>query len=233
MTFPELKVSMVAAVLVAACTSAGWLQAQDVRVELGNQPLLNNPVLVGAPSVATASLPPLATAEANSEFGQQVLISREATWHPWYVQVEAQGYYTDNAALAPREVEDFFLQYGVTASYRNRIHGRWNFEATLQQEFIRYDRFDSLDFDIAKLRTGVSAKVGWPADATFLLRYKLNYLMEAGFGSEIMTSHSIAAGLKSWRLQGGQRFYLGATSEPDVSATPDIALRHEHALVAG
>ncbi len=179
-------------------------------------------------------LAPLPNAAANSEFGEQVLVVRQAVWDPWRFDSEVSGFYTDNAALAPHRVEDFFMETGLGATYRNRISGPWSLEASLRQAFIRYDRFDSLSFDLTKARAGLAYKAGWLADASFTLRYQFDYLSEPEFGSHLLDTHSLALGLvKSWKLGNGQQVFWGLVSEPELVANPDVALRHRHALYAG
>jgi hypothetical protein len=179
-------------------------------------------------------LTPITSPEANAEFGEQIVIVRQATWDPWKFTFDANGFFTDNVALAPRRVEDFFLETGVGASYINRIKGPWTLESSLRQDFIRYDRFDSLDFDITKFRTGIYYKASWLANTTFQLRYKFDYLTEAGFGSQLLTTQSIALTLlNSWKLRRGQRVFLALNTEPGLLADPELALRHEHSVVGG
>lgn len=178
-------------------------------------------------------LPPLQSPEAEAEFGSLVVLQRQAVFDPWHVRLKMQGFHTDNVALAPREVEDYFMRYGAELSYSNRLAGSWNFEAALEQDFIRYDRFTSLDYDMTSAMTGVSTKLSWLAGATFALRYYFEYLTESGFGEEITTGHSLYAGLfKSWSLGGGHRLQLGLTSQPELHTDPDFARRHEHAAFA-
>lgn len=175
-----------------------------------------------------------ASASANGEFGDQVIIVRQAIWEPWRFEIDTHGFYTDNAALAPTRVGDTFMQSGLGVSYSNRIRGPWSFEASLRQDFIRYDQYNALDFDLTKFRTGVSHKADWLGGASFLLRYQFDYLSEPGFGSRLLESHSIALSLvKSWKIARGQRLFMGLSSEPNIATNPDLALRHQHAAFAG
>ncbi len=206
----------------------------DSRVDIARDSLRFAATLSDPTSDEKKKLAPIANAEANNEFGDQVLIVRQAAWNPWRFEIDTHGFFTDNAALAPTRVDDFFMQSGLGVSYSNGIQGPWSFEASLRQDFIRYDQYNSLDFDLTKFRTGLSYKADWLGGAIFLLRYQFDHLSEPGFGSRLLDSHSMALSLvKSWKIAGGQRLFMGLSSEPNLAANPDLALRHQHAAFAG
>ncbi|MCX6856300.1 MAG: hypothetical protein NTV80_15505 [Verrucomicrobia bacterium] len=206
----------------------------DARVDVARDSLRFAAGLTDPTSDGKKKLKPIASTEANNEFGDQVLIVRQAAWEPWRFEISTNGFYTDNAALAPTRVSDFFMQSGAGLSYNNRIQGPWSFEASLRQDFIRYERYNSLDFDLTKFRTGLGYKADWLGGASFLLRYQFDHLSEPGFGSRLLDSHSVSLSLiKSWKVAKGQRLFMGLSTEPNLAATPDLALRHQHAAFAG
>ncbi|MBL9113457.1 MAG: hypothetical protein JNJ83_00505 [Verrucomicrobiaceae bacterium] len=172
--------------------------------------------------------------DPNGEFGDQVVVRSRAAFDPWRVEVDVQGFFTDNVALAPTEVEDFFLRTGANVRYLNRIASDWTAEFGLGQEFIRYDRFSSLNFDKTNLNVGIATRLSFLGGATALVRYDFDNLTEEGFGDSIFTSHAITVGLiKSWKIGDAHKFTLGAISEPDLAVDPDISVRHEHGLHVG
>jgi hypothetical protein len=170
----------------------------------------------------------------TSEFGELVVMKEQsAAFDPWRARLSMQGFYTDNAALAPREEPDFFIHGRLDVSYVNRLSGAWNFEAQLSQDWLRYDKFDSLDFDIAGFRTGVFTKLPWLASATFSLSYDLLHISEAGWGDAITTSNAITAAIhKSWAVAAGQTLQFGLASQPEFHTEPDFAQRHDHSTYA-
>jgi len=209
-------------------------QEADARAVQARESVMTSTQAREMRSEPGVSLAPIASPEAQKEFGEQVVIRREASFDPWKVELDVQGFHTDNVALAPRRVEDFFLRTGLEVSYTNRLGGGWNAEFLLGQDALRYDQFSSLNFDRSRAAMGLSTKLSWLGGATLLARYQFDHLMEEGFGSSIMTTHSILAGvIKSWRVGDKQRFHLGYLSEPDLYVDPDIAVRHEHGLHAG
>lgn len=218
---------------VISSSGPALAQVEAARAEIARESATASR-LIREPRSETSGVAPLPSAEANAEFGEMVVIQKQAAFDPWRVEFDIQGDYTDNVALAPRRVDDYILRAGVEASYLNRIAGNWSAEITLGQDFVRYDQYDSLDFDMSKVSAGVATKLPWLGNATLLARYQFEYLTESGFGSRILSSQSMTFGLiKSWKVADGQRLYLGFLSEPDISVDPEISLRHENGLYAG
>jgi hypothetical protein len=175
----------------------------------------------------------LSQSTEDSEFGQMVVIQERASFDPWRARLSVQGFHTDNAALAPVQVKDYFMHYRAELAYVNRLNSTWNFEAQLSQDFLRYDRFSSLDFDITGARAGLATKLAWLGDATFSLSYDLHHLTEAGFGDRITTSHAMTATLfQSWNLGHGQKLLAGILSQPEFHTEPAFAQRHDHGVYA-
>jgi hypothetical protein len=226
---PILAMSMACSVI----NSSDLLAQGEARSEIARESATASQA-PREPRQAQTSPVDRAQTEVPSEFGETVVIQKQAAFDPWRVDVDVQAYHTDNVALAPRRVEDWFFRTGVEVSYLNRITDGWNAEFFLGQDFIRYDRFDALDFDITKAGAGVSAKLNWLGGATFLARYQFEYLADPGWSGRILSSHSVTAGLfKTWRLSSSHRVYAGLLVEPDLAVDPSISLRHENAVHAG
>jgi len=226
---PSVVVSMVCA---AMCPSYIHAQA-EARSQIARDSA-DATSLPREPRQTPGSGTSASTAGAASEFGETVIIQKQAAFDPWRVEVDMQAYHTDNVALAPRRVEDWFFRAGLDVSYLNKLAGGWNAEFFLGQDFIRYDRFDALDFEMTRAGLGLSSRLPWLGNTTFLVRYQFEYLAEPGWSGRILSSHSITAGLiKSWKIAEGQRIYVGFLTEPDLAVDPDISVRHENGLHAG
>lgn len=224
------------ALLVVALIS-GTCIAQEVRTEIARQPL--PPTLrqrtdaENTQRVATPIEQP-SSPDAASEFGEQVVLMRQAQWDPWSVDAGVSLFFTDNVALAPRAVEDWFMKYDLGVGYTNRIGGPWSMEVTLAQAMVRYDQFDALDFDLTRATAGITYEASWLSDASFFLRYQFYRITDAGFGDEILRNHSLSVGVqKIWKVSKGQQLFFGLSSDPSLEATPAIAERHEHAAFGG
>lgn len=218
-------------------TAALPLVAQEVRTEIARQPMPpqlrslrpgEEPQRIATPIEAPSS------ADAASEFGEQVVLIRQAQWEPWHADAGVAGFFTDNVALAPNRVQDFFMKYDVAVGYVNRISGPWSMDVTLSQSFFRYDKFDALDFDLTRAGAGIAYQADWLGDASFFLRYNFYELTKAGFGAQIARIHTLSAGVqKIWKVSQGQQLFLGLASEPSLDATPAVAQRHEHSIFGG
>lgn len=211
--------------------------AQEVRTEIARQPL--PPTLRQRASaedtqrVATPIEQP-SSPDAASEFGEQVVLMRHAQWNPWSVEAGVSLFFTDNVALAPRAVEDWFMKYDMGVGYTNRITGPWSMEVSLAQALVRYDQFDALDFDLTRASAGIAYEASWLSDASFFLRYQFYRITDAGFGDEILRNHSLSVGVqKVWKVSTGQQLFFGLSSDPSLEAAPSIAERHEHAVFGG
>ena len=211
--------------------------AQEARTEIARQPLppqlrahgpTAEPERISTPILAPSS------AEPASEFGEQLVLIRQAQWEPWHCDAGVSGFFTDNVALAPNRVQDFFLKYDVSLGYVNRIGGPWSMDVSLNQSFLRYDQFNSLDFDLTRADAGISYQASWLGDASFFVRYTFYRLTTPGFGDEILNSHSASFGVqKVWKISQGQQLFFGVGTEPSLAVEPAIAKRDEHSAFGG
>ncbi len=224
-------------VIALATTVAGFATAQEIRTEIARQPLppqLRNFGPVTAPERISTPIADPSSADAASEFGEQVVLIRQAQWDPWRSDIGVTGYFTDNVALAPHRVQDFFLKYDVGVGYSNRIAGNWSTDLALTQSFLRYDQFNSLDFDLSRADVGVAYKAAALGDASLFLRYTFYRIASAGFGDEVLHNHSASLGIqKIWKVSQGQQLFFGLATEPSLAAVPAIARRDEQSAFGG
>lgn len=222
--------------LLALCLASASALAQEARTEIARQPMppqIRNRAVTEPDRVATPIEAP-SSPDAASEFGEQVVLVRNAQWDPWRADAGVSCFFTDNVALAPNRVEDWFMKYDVDVGYTNRISGPWSVDVSLAQSFVRYDEFDALDFDLLRADAGVSYQADWLADANLFLRYSFYRITGPGYGHEIMRNHSLAIGVqKIWKIAQGQQLFFGIGSEPSLDATPAVAQRHEHSVFGG
>lgn len=211
--------------------------AQEVRTEIARQPLPPTLRQRSSPEDTQRIASPIeqpSSPEAAAEFGEQLVLTRQAQWDPWSVDAGVSLFFTDNVALAPRAVEDWFLKYDLGVGYTNRIGGPWSLEVSIAQAMVRYDQFDALDFDLTRGIAGVAYEASWLGDASLFLRYQFYRITDAGFGDEILRNHSLSVGLqKIWKVSQGQQLFFGVSSDPCLEATPVVAERHEHATFGG
>ncbi len=184
---------------------------------------------------ATAPLPGARARGAETEFGEQRIVQRRAHVEPWSASAGVDLYHTDNAALTPaNEQQDWYLRYGFTAAYTNRVKGPVFFDVSLQHYLFRYAEYDILDFDLTRLETGFLLQLPWLADSFFASRYRLEYLTEPGMGSALFTNHTVDLSLqKVWKISRGQQLFAGASANLALATDPGGGARDEYALSAG
>ncbi len=171
----------------------------------------------------------------GSEFGEQWIVQRRAHVEPWSASGDLQVLHTDNAALTPvNEQEDWYLRYGVSVSYTNRVKGPLFLDVSVQQFFFRYGEFDILDFDFLRFQGGALLQAPWLFDAFFFARYHLQRITESGLGSTLFTSHSAEIGLqKVWRVRRGQQVFAALSADLALGADPKASERNEYSLTLG
>jgi hypothetical protein len=201
--------------LIPALSSFSQDAVQQVETSRQSADAVGASVQAAAPQASAQAGRTASQSAEDAEFGQMIVIQERASFDPWRARLSIQGFHTDNAALAPVQVEDYFMHYRAELAYVNRLSSSWNFEAQVSQDFLRYDHFSSLDFDITAARAGVATKLSWLA----------------GFGDRITTSHAITATLfHSWSLGQRQRLTAGLLSQPEFHTEPAFAQRHDHGL---
>ncbi len=226
--------SLVTTVLLAAVLPS---LSQEARTEIARQPLppmLRTRAPATEPERKAETIPSPSSPEAASEFGEQVVLVRQAQWDPWRADASVSAFYTDNVALAPHRVDDWFMKYDVAVGYTNRIEGPWTLDANLTQSFVRYDQFDALDFDLLRAEAGVSYEADWLWDASVFARYSFYRITGPGYGKELLHQHSISVGVqKVWKVSQGQQLFAGIATEPSLEAVPSVAQRNEHSAFGG
>ena len=190
----------------------------------------------GNPSVASpASAASYAAETAESEFGEQRILQRRAHVEPWSASAGIDLFRTDNVALTSKgEQDDWYLRYGMAASYTNRVRGPLFFDVSLQHYLFRYSEFDVLDFDLTRLDTGFLLQLPKLADTFFFGRYRLEYLTSPGFGDDLLTNHTADFGLqKIWKVSRGQQVFAHLSAAPVLSTDPGSSARDEYSVSLG
>jgi hypothetical protein len=171
----------------------------------------------------------------DNEFGVQQIVERKAHVEPWSVVADVQLFNTDNVALTPTSQQrDWYLRYGLAVSYTNRIKGPLFIDLSLEQYLFRYDRFDSLNFDLTHFQGGLLVQAPWLANALFYARYDLTRIAEPDFGTAHFTSHMLdLGGQKVWKISRGQQIFAGAMASVNLETVPAISSRSEFSVTMG
>lgn len=171
----------------------------------------------------------------GAEFGEQHIVQRRAHPEPWSASTSADLFYTDNVALTSiSRQDDWYLRYGATVGYTNRVRGPFFVDLSLQQYFFRYQKFDSLDFDLTRFEASMLMETPWQTDGFFFVRYRLERLNETGWGSALFTQHFAEVGLqKVWKIRRGQQLFAGLAADLALDTDPRAGARNEYSLSIG
>lgn len=167
--------------------------------------------------------------DGDDEYGEQRVLLRRATWAPWTIEVDAQVFWTDNVALASRNIEsDTYLRAGFRAGYSNRVFGNLFVSLGWDYHTVRHSQFPELDFDLGRADASAMLMLPKLKDAFLIARYSFLRLMEAGVGSELYDDHVLSLGLqKIWKISRGQQVFAGIYGDWSTLPDPWPAGRHE------
>ncbi len=171
----------------------------------------------------------------GAEFGEQRILQRHAQVDPWSAVVDLQVFHTDNAGLTSVGREsDSYMRYGAAVSYTNRIAGPLFIDLSLQQAAFRYSEFDVLDFDLSRAEAGLLFQTAGRLDLLLVARYRFERIMEADWGSALLTTHSAELGVqKIWKIRRGQRLSAGLFATLPFETDPRPAERFEYSASLG
>ncbi|MDG2123407.1 MAG: hypothetical protein P8J87_06910 [Verrucomicrobiales bacterium] len=199
------------------------------------------PVLPGTTENAgSPRLPAAPSLSPTSDYGEQEVLVPAGKPDVFNLGINAGFDFQSNAPLSPFDQESDTL-WRQSASLRATVplSPALYFDAGLQQQTLRYDEFEFLDFD----RIDTGARLLWalpgnlPAPlAGSILSFSAAYyrLSEAGHpGDELLTDTSIGLGLlRIFSLNRNQNILVSTTADVSVDTTNDLAQRHEYAAVS-
>lgn len=221
-------------VIAAFCHSAAFGQLDRSRLNEGVKDLGNGPTIGESQDLSTLRLDQenafAPESPGDSDLGTQ-LILKNAQKDKWFrAYADLSGFWTNNAANTPIfEVEDWFWNGRIGFGYQPRITNRLYADFDFQQQIIRYDQFDLLDYESMDLSASLLYVEPRLSNALFFAQF--NYLRITGddFGEELLNSFSVKAGVQKVflinRLNSVQISILG---DWDVSTDLDQLFRDQY-----
>jgi len=221
-------------VVAALCHSVAMGQLDRSRLNEGVKDLGNGPTLGESQDLNTLRLDEenafAPQSPGDSDLGTQ-LILKNAQKEDWFrAYADLSGFWTNNAANTPIfEVEDWFWNGRIGFGYQPRITKRLYADFDFQQQIIRYDQFDLLNYESMDLSASLLYVEPRLSNALFFAQF--NYLRITGddFGEELLNSFSVKAGVQKIflinRLNSVQISILG---DWDVSTDLDQLFRNQY-----
>jgi hypothetical protein len=172
--------------------------------------------------------------EGDPDLGMQQILKRNEKYQPFRVSGSTELSYTDNVGLVKKGAQgDAYFVGSVEAAWVPKITESFYAEASVRQQFFRYDKFDGLDFDSLNLGAGLTYYWKDLANMASTVRYNYNRLTDGDEGKEFFRNHQLSAGLNKTFAHTRNLFtFVDATAQFSLS-DPYDAQRWEYALTGG
>lgn len=179
----------------------------------------------------------------DREFGQQS-ISGLVRQKPqqFLVSLEASGFFTSNAALAPGpESSDWVGRTGLRGAWFPKLTENINLLAMASYSLWRYADLQQLDFDDFGSQIGLQYHQGRGELAGGISRFNVwaQYRYQRltspwNWGNRLYENHFLETGLrKGWLLSPSVSVWLGGNAAVSVEGAPSDLRRHEYSTQAG
>lgn len=171
----------------------------------------------------------------DSDLGLQMILKRQERARMFWILANAGFFATDNAArLASNEQDDVYFSsiFGIGA--QPSLGNNWFLNASLTQEFYRYDKYDFLDFESTEAGVGVIKVFPEWHNVVAGLNYGYRRFTAGDFSEETYLRHGPSLTVqKVFVIDRKNSFYVSGNADFDVVADPDVLERFEYAAQAG
>jgi hypothetical protein len=181
----------------------------------------------------------------DSEFGViEEVTFRKSNWEPWRISASGDVHYLDNIRsidqFAPTlagflaEDDDFVFRSGLSIEYTPLITDNLFFDATLTQDFYRFDELDRLDFDYFSGDLGLIYVVQSLRDLQLFARYRYEHVETATFDGRIYSRNLAEIGAQQvYRFAPGQSVFGAVKGQFDLNTNPGVAGYDEYTAHLG
>ena len=226
--------------LVGAPVARGQSLVQD-RVSI-DQTLQGAARMSGQERFTWSASPDEASSLLEKEYGTQKIRPLPPEAREWMVSVEAGGFYTSNALLAPfAETQDWVGRSVIRAAWAPAITDQLSLMMSASYGLWRYSDLPFLDFD----DVGAQAGLIWSADAPLLAggmarssawaQYRYNrLLLPWEWDSLLYETHFAEAGLRqAWGIGKDVAVWISGNAAASVAGRPALFRRSEYSAQCG
>lgn len=166
--------------------------------------------------------------DGDDDLGQQVILKETPKQRPFRFSSDAYLFWTDNARHEKKDgVEDTFFGWRVAAEWEPRITNRLYGDVGISQDWFRYDKLESLDFEALEVTAGFYYVMPELADSVLFLQYQYQWLTHGS--EELLSSHSIRFGVqKVFLLDRRNSLHFSLAGDWDVDSSVDSIERDEY-----
>jgi len=166
----------------------------------------------------------------DDDIGQQ-LILKETPRDRWFrAYADTFAFWTTNAAnVSAGEREDWYWGGRVGLGYQPRLANRLFADIDVGQQFVRYDKFEALDFENLEASASLIYIEPKLASTLFFLGVQYQRITSDTFGDELYNSYSLRAGAqKVFLLNRKNSIHLSILADRDLDTDVDQLYRDEY-----
>lgn len=230
----------ISAVAITAITMIGGASAQLASVEradaglsrrsAGEQLIAEQFAPVKESTTGMGSYAPPSTGDLD--IGIQRLLKKSQSVTPFWFAADVNMFAMSNAFYTPQNEEsDVFASVRVAVGARPKLAGNWYLDAMISQEFLRYNDFSELDYEVFDGGLGVVRLLPELWDMVAAAGYSFERVTLGDLGDDFFIRHSMQATLqKQFALTQFQRVVLAGTGCFDLDVDIDALTRNEYGL---
>jgi hypothetical protein len=164
------------------------------------------------------------------DIGIQRLLKKSESAAPFWFAADVNMFATSNAFYTPQNEEsDVFTSVRIAVGARPKLGGNWYLDAMISQEFLRYNDFGVLDYEVFDGGLGVVRLVPELWDVVAALGYSFERVTLGDFGDDFYMRHSMQATLqKQFALTQFQRVVFAGTASFDLDVDVEALTRNEY-----
>lgn len=168
------------------------------------------------------------------DIGIQRLLKKTENSTPFWFAADMNIFATSNAFYTPQNEEsDVFASVRIAVGARPKLVGNWYLDAIISQEFLRYNDFGELDYEVFRSGLGVVRLMPELWDTVAAVGYTFERLTLGDFGDDFYKRHSMQVTLqKQFALTQFQRVVFAGTSSFDLDVDIDSLTRNEYGFQA-
>lgn len=194
-----------------------------------SEPLLAeqfSPVEEGAPRLGDYAPP----STGDLDIGIQRILKKAERATPFWFAADVNVFVTDNAFYTPEnEEDDVFGSLRVAFGYRPKLGGNWYLDASLSQEFLRYEENGVLDYELFNGGVGIVRLVPELWNIVAAAGYTFERVTLGDLADDFYLRHSVGATLqKQFALTPFQRVILAANGSFDLDVDIEVLTRNEY-----
>ena len=214
----------------ALAQTPGLVDRAAVRPE---RPPVSAPPPPAAPggAIPSEALP----SPGDDDLGSQFLLKRTERARLFFLGGNLGAFWTDNAQrLDEGGDEDFYYSASLGFGAQLPIAQGWMIDASVIEEFYRYDDHDELDFESTEATVGVIKSLPWLENFLVAGRYLYRRYTDGDWSEDTYYRHGLSLALqKTFLIDRKNSVYAALTGDWELEADPSLLRRHEYSLQTG